>query len=259
MQSWLSSRNLVSTTPRRSRGRAVVPALLLAIASSGCKPKEGGKCSGGAACADEHTELACVDGKYAAMPCRGQDGCVASDNVASCDIRGNSEGDPCVAAGASAKACTADGKTEVECVAGKTKVTLCDGPMGCTGSGESTSCNRMIRLGDACAKGAGDSCLNDKKTWAVCEDGKWTVQALCRGPRGCGPFMGTISCDTSLGEVGDPCIGTSTACSVDGHAALECKDGHLAKDRDCKGPTGCSFTKGGLSCDEGTTGKPPPR
>jgi hypothetical protein len=235
-----------------------VPLFLLAVAIVGCKPKAGRKCNGGAACANEHTELACVDGQYVAMPCKGPDGCVASDNVASCDIRGNAEGDPCVAAGGSTKTCAPDGKTQVECAAGKIKVTLCDGPMGCTGSGESTSCNRKIHIGDPCSKDDGDSCLNDK-TWAACVDGKWAVQAFCRGNRGCGPFMGSISCDTSIGVAGDPCIGTSSSCSVDGRAVLECQGGHLAQTRDCKGPAGCSFTKGGLSCDEGTTGKPPPR
>ena len=85
----------------------------------GCKPKAGAKCSGGAACADEHTELACVDGKY------------------------------------------------------------------------------------------------------------------------------------SIGQQGDPCIGTASSCSVDGRSVLECQGGHLAKTRDCNGPAGCSFTNG-FACDDGT-------
>ncbi len=226
---------------------------LVVATLGGCQAKPGASCSGGGACADESTQLGCVDGKYVAMPCRGPKGCVAVSGVVSCDIRANAAGEACVDVGDRAAYCSPDGKARVSCAAGKTVVAVCDGPGGCSPtSDKSARCDQIAHFnpGDACRADSQDVCADDHKTWLGCTNGKLAMVALCRGPTGCRPFAGSVACDTSVAEVGDLCAMGDT-CSVDRKAVVSCQGGHMVKTRDCLGPKGCAGGSNGPVCDQG--------
>jgi hypothetical protein len=185
---------------------------------------------------------------------------VASGNALSCDIRGNADGEACVEAGESkdnAAQCTVDKKARVTCVAGKTKVESCDGHGGCE-PGASTLpsvCNKPVRPEATCAHEGEDACDDDGHLWLSCVHGRWETTSTCRGPAGC-KFLSLVmpvACDTSFGEVGDPCA-TGSRCTVDHKAVLECTDHKLVKSTDCPGPKGC--VPGEVpTCDGAPTGK----
>ena len=63
------------------------------------KNKPGDPCStddvGAAACSDEKTLIACVEGKYQPSPCRGPKGCTSSDGRPTCDTSIAAPGDAC--------------------------------------------------------------------------------------------------------------------------------------------------------------------
>ncbi len=202
---------------------------------------------------DEHTALVCTGGSYVAAACKGPDGCVASGGAVACDVRGNAEGEPCLDTGDKRGVCSVDKKSELTCVGGKTKVEACQGRGGCE-PGASTVpslCNKPLRAGEDCTGEGEDVCDDAGKSWLSCTHRKWVTTSACRGKSGCKflASLGSIACDTSVGEPGDPCAGGAT-CTADRKSLLTCTDHKLAKSRDCPGPKGCSAGDGTEpSCD----------
>lgn len=63
---------------------------------SGCGPAEGGSCTARTfACQDPGTALECRDGSWAAIPCRGPEGCATREGAVQCDMALNQPGDGC--------------------------------------------------------------------------------------------------------------------------------------------------------------------
>jgi hypothetical protein len=118
--------------------------------------------------------------------------------------------------------------------------------------------NPIAAAGEPC-NGRRAACSKDGKAELLCAaNDTMTVVQTCRGPNACTAAAdGTsITCDTTLADVHDPCNITDDACSTDHRAELRCQAGHFAVVATCKGPDGCTLTpaKTGqgytLSCDD---------
>ncbi|MFO0663653.1 MAG: hypothetical protein U0174_06855 [Polyangiaceae bacterium] len=106
------------------------------------------------------------------------------------------------------------------------------------------------KLGGACKPGK-DSCI-DSKTAMHCGKDNTYVQVKCAGTLGCLKFGSRVSCDDSVAEDGDACMGDSEeeyACNKGKKKAVVCRDGKFTTHLDCKGPKGCSMIGKMLNCD----------
>jgi len=131
------------------------------------------------------------------------------------------------------------------CVGGKVARVTCGGRAGCSGA-----CDQSVaRAGDPCI--GGEACASDAIERLRCEDGRFVSAGRCGGPAGCVVASGAIACDTSRGDVGDPCREPdAVSCARDGKAALVCTGGRLAAKTTCRGPRGCAIENGKLACDD---------
>lgn len=224
---------------------------------SGCsrKPKVGDSCKKGMSrCLDKKTRLICDDGKYIASPCRGANGCKAEGQATQCDLSGNRDGDACSTSESDGLgACTADGKTMLTCERGAYRAMPCGGTNGCTIKGSNLSCDTSVAAeGDRC-RGEGGACSGDGKRSLACEGGKFVAKQSCRGAQGCQVVENRISCDLTVGDVGDACTPPSGACSSDGKKLLRCgSDGKLAVGRVCRGGEGCAVDGRKVGCADPT-------
>jgi hypothetical protein len=80
--------------------------------------------------------------------------------------------------------------------------------------------------------------------------GKYVLEA-CKGPNGCKETPKGVTCDSTLGDVGDPCAAANTyVCSTDKKTRLRCEDGKLAFVLRCS-KDGCSVDdNGGAHCND---------
>lgn len=103
----------------------------------------------------------------------------------------------------------------------------------------------------ACGMREGDSCSSPKgkctsATEALaCVDGV-IKRVSCRGAAACKDTGSKLSCDQSLANEGDACIGSGSACSVDRKAFLTCRDGKFVRGADC--PQGCIVSGDRATC-----------
>ncbi len=130
------------------------------------------------------------------------------------------------------------------CTTGAWVEVPCKGQRGCTHHGDSDDCDDTVAVaGDRCPRNPplDYACTADRTKALVCKDGSFALWRDCRGPEGCQVSDGrNIRCDTSLGEVGDPCAQHGTyACSVDRKTMLICDGTSLAAASSCRGPEGC--------------------
>lgn len=104
------------------------------------------------------------------------------------------------------------------------------------------------REGGSC-KGAESACV-DKAAALACHDGK-LVKVSCSGPAGCANYGEHASCDTSVANAGDPCMGEDDeyACSPDKKRALTCKGGSFSLHLACRGKGGCAVSGHHVTCD----------
>jgi hypothetical protein len=73
------------------------------------------------------------------------------------------------------------------------------------------------------------TCTEDGAALLTCKSGQYVLGSICRGPSRCafrGALGGSYSCDTSIGEPGDVCLGGAT-CTRDRTSTLLCQDGQL--------------------------------
>jgi hypothetical protein len=104
------------------------------------RPKAGDRCNkGDAVCADAKSELTCDGGKLAKFACKGPSGCTETDKEVKCDFAGAAAGDPCSRDDEGDLACSADGKSSIECKGGKYVVTACK--KGCKVEGKALTCD----------------------------------------------------------------------------------------------------------------------
>jgi hypothetical protein len=148
-----------------------------------------------------------------------------------------------------------DPHTELACQKAVFVPVPCKGPAGCKEDGKHLTC-------DVTGNAEGDACSTDEEGSAVCigserritcRGGKQTID-FCRGEKGCKSESGTVRCDQSKGEPGDPCHGQTHACATDAKEVLACHDGKLARAAICPGEGGCSISEGKVDCDLGKKG-----
>lgn len=104
------------------------------------------------------------------------------------------------------------------------------------------------KAGSAC-KGTESTC-GDPKTALACQGGK-LVEVACGGPLACSKYKDHANCDTSVADVGAPCMGEEDeyACTADKKRALVCKNGKFALHLECRGAGGCTILGKSVSCD----------
>ncbi|NUO50897.1 MAG: hypothetical protein HOV80_18750 [Polyangiaceae bacterium] len=212
----------------------------IAAMTPGCKPKEGGKCSGAqGACIDSDTAMLCVGGEWKKVECRGTIGCMkAGVPVGVGDVTcAHDKAEPDEACEkADEPTCSTDKKKMLVCKDNVWKTEMeCSGVHGCVNNAKGVQCTGGIDSeGAECKEDDTYSCTPDKTKMLVCKDKKMVVASVCRGQHGCRLQGKKVDCDSSLGDVGDTCSEGSAACSMDKKAFLECKGGKLAKKADCK-------------------------
>jgi hypothetical protein len=232
-------------------------AVAVSLALIACRPKPGDACrTGDGECTSGPDALVCVDRAIVAMTCKGPAGC--SKGPLRCDWSGNAEGDACYEAPAGAQRCAPDGRARVSCVKGRVHRETCEGPQHCKATGEErASCDKLLAVGAECTvkvvlgEALDDVCASDGSAWLQCRDGKLAVVTPCRGKGGCRAQQGMVTCDGSVGIVGDPCIGRARTCSTDGAKVLACKDGRLVDERACSAGAKCETVQGEPRCPGG--------
>ena len=237
---------------RSASALAIVAVLVVA-----CQPSPplvaGAACeSGTAQCTSQVTALFCAAGRIAPANCPGPRGC-ASDGVhVLCDQSEASPGDGCFVGGvstAASGACGRDKRSLLRCARDHFElVEPCKGPKGCFFEGNFVRCdNTEAESGDPCLEGA--SCTLDHKARLRCDHGRFAVEDLCHGPKGCNITDTGVRCDNTNSEIGELCSG-GIACTGDHATLLKCDAGKMVETRVCRGKAGCAIVDGAIRCDQ---------
>lgn len=246
----------VARSGSRRVGSSLMKWMLLAlaiVAAAGCKPKVGGSCKIELkeTCSSDKQALACHDGRWDLLACRGSGGCSKAGRQDVCDQSAATEKDTCNLA--SDFVCTDDKKAMLECKANKwTSVQTCLGARGCTMEAKKVNCdNTVANVGDPCREENDFACAPDGKTAVVCRGGKFTASSVCRARNGCKVANEKgrleIECDDSIARAGDPCEKEAHfACSEDEKAILKCRDHKFGVDETCKRRTEKCVVRGEL-------------
>ncbi len=232
---------------RPARLLYVAAFVLAALGAEGCKPKAGGSCKieTSEVCNDDKSALACHDGKWEEMSCKGPAGCAKSGNEYVCDQSVAKEGEVCNLS--NNFVCTADKKAMLECQKNKWVTSqTCLGERGCSINEKKITCdNSIANLDDKCPAeddGIDYACTPDKKAALVCRKGKFVMASPCKGPKACrvagdksSGFK--VECDDSVANVGDPCEKEGHyACAPDERSIVRCKDKKFVQDDKCTKP-----------------------
>jgi hypothetical protein len=236
---------------RGSKARLRV-ALWLSLTFAACRPGVGSHCEKGEArCLDSRRALACEHGTFIEVPCRGPQGCSATDAAVSCDIHGSKEGDRCSLDEEGSASC-ADAATIVACHGGHFAASPCRGPKGCNVEGERALCDTTLAvLGENCREEGKKACATDKSAVLACKSLRMASLYSCRGPRGCSLTNGKLDCDMSVASNGDVCdlrMEGHIACSIDATSTLVCKAGAFVHDENCKAKMRCESSEREARC-----------
>lgn len=231
--------------------KALFASLVLGLVVVACKPKEGGSCrrEGRESCVDAKSALVCHGGAWEPMTCRGPAGCRKVGSEAECDQTVAEDADVCNLEGD--VVCAGDHKAMLECKQNHwARTASCLGQNGCTLVGKTVKCdNTVASMGDACTHNDDYACSPDKKVELVCKDGKFTVSATCRGPKGCQVVAKQISCDDTRAVLNDACgKDQSYTCDMEGKSILVCRSGHYVLDETCKGKLNCRVLGTKVGC-----------
>jgi hypothetical protein len=240
------------------RNVLLVSAVLVALAAlaTGCRPKAGASCKieTKEVCLDEKEALACHDGTWEAMKCRGPSGCTKSGNEHICDQAVADENDVCNLA--NDFVCTADKKGMLECQKNRWSfVQSCLGERGCVMEQKKVTCdNSIANVGDACREEDDYACAPDMKAAVVCRAGKFETASPCKGDKGCRVTGDKatgfkVECDDSIANVGDPCEREGHyACAPDERSIVRCKDKRFVQDDKCRGKEKCQVRGEQVGC-----------
>lgn len=219
-----------------------------AVLVGGCKPKAGAGCKieTKEACIDDKKALACHEGKWEEMSCRGPAGCAKNGGEAACDQTVAEDKDVCNLA--NDYVCSGDKKGMLECARNRWSfVQSCLGDRGCTMESKKVTCdNSIANAGDACREEEDYACSPDKKNALVCRGGKFGVASNCKGKNGCrvtgdknAGFK--VECDDSIANLGDPCDKDGHfACSPDEKQIVKCTGKKFVADDKCKKQEKCA-------------------
>jgi hypothetical protein len=232
----------------------LLPALAIFVLLASCKPKPGGSCKVDTkeVCVDEKHALACHDGKWEEMACRGESGCSKASGEHICDQSVAEDKDVCNLN--DDYVCTADKKAMLQCAKGKWALSqTCLGDRGCVMEKKRVTCdNSVAALGDSCREEDDYACTSDKKTALVCRSGKFVVANVCKGPDGCKVLPGPppkVKCDDTVAVAGDTCEKEDHySCSSDEKAILRCHGRKFEVEEKCKGRDKCQVKGGTVGC-----------
>jgi hypothetical protein len=151
---------------------------------SGNRP--GDRCSrdeeGVSACLAPDTMLACRNGKFELVGCRGARGCEASGSQTSCDQSLGQAGDACTTP--KAKACAVDGSAALWCEGGSlVELYACRGEKRCSAAGGKLNCDQTTaRAGDRCDRRLDGhiACSEDRKQLLVCRAERFQLSEKCK-------------------------------------------------------------------------------
>lgn len=224
--------------------------LIFAAAASlvACKPKAGGSCKDDApeTCIGDKSALACHDGKWEEMTCRGPQGCIKSGKENVCDQTVAEANDVCNLP--NDFVCTGDKKGMLECKKNKwVFVQSCLGERNCVTEQKKVICdNSIANPADPCREEEDYACAPDKKLALVCRGGKFVVASYCKGKNAC-KVTGDkgagfkVECDDSIANVGDTCDKEGHfACAPDEKSIVKCVSKKFVADDKCRGREKCA-------------------
>ncbi len=238
-------------------GRTALLALCFLTALLGaCKPKVGGSCKieTKEVCIEDKKALACHDGKWEEMSCRGPGGCSKASGEHVCDQSVAEDKEVCNLA--NDYVCTPDKKGMLECSRSKwTFVQSCLGERGCVMEQKKVTCdNSVANPNDACREEEDYACSPDKKSALVCKGSKFVQASQCKGPKGC-RVTGSketgfkVECDDSVAADGDSCEKEEHySCTADERKILRCKGKKFVVEETCKSREKCQIRGGQVGC-----------
>lgn len=232
----------------------LIAAVLSSALALGCRPSAGGSCkvAGREVCVDADSALACQDGQWTAMACRGPLGCATSGGDPQCDQASSSAGETCNVPGD--HVCAADGRGVLRCTERKWVLARrCLGEGACAAKGEgAVACDDSVgNAGDPCEHEGDYACAVDGKAVLACRGGAFVQEGLCKGPKGCAVVRagGEVACDDSLAAAGDRCGEEEHyTCSTDGRAILKCRRSKFELDTTCKAKEACDVRGFEVGC-----------
>lgn len=221
-----------------------------------CKPKVGGSCKieTKEQCTDDKKALACHDGKWEELQCKGDSGCSKASGESVCDQSVAEDKDVCNLT--DDFVCTGDKKGMLQCTKNRwTLVQTCLGDRACSMEKKKVICdNSVSKEGDACRETDDYACSVDKKTALVCKNGVFVQSGQCKGPNGC-KITGSkdagfkVSCDDSIANQGDACDKEDHySCSSDARLILKCKSKKFDIEDRCKPKEKCEIRGGQVGC-----------
>jgi hypothetical protein len=163
--------------------------------------KNGDACSaddeGSASCASKDVMLACHGGLYAALPCRGPQGCVNAAGRALCDTSIAEPADACH--DENLKGCSSDGSQVLICKQHTMqRFYQCRGPSGCAQASGKLKCDTSLaKLGDACdqkLEGQAFACTPDQSAILICKGGAFALDETCKAGQKCASLSGSAHC-----------------------------------------------------------------
>ena len=221
------------------------------------EPKAGARCTMDTKelCITGAQALACHDGKWEEMTCRGPSGCSKNGGEDTCDQSVADDKEVCNLA--SDYVCTPDKKGMLECRKNRwTFVQRCAGDRRCTQEQKKIICdNSIANLGDDCREADDYACAApDHKSALVCRGGKFVIASKCNGKDAC-RVVGDkstgfkVTCDDSVATIGDVCDKDGHfACSADGKQIVRCVNKRFVGDDKCKRREKCAVRSAVVGC-----------
>lgn len=219
-----------------------------------CKPRTGGACEheGAETCIGDSRALACHEGRWEEMACRGQDGCRTSGSVSRCDQSHARVAEACNPQ--DDVTCSENDMVLLGCVHYRWTIrATCDGPKRCQRNSADVTCDdSTAREAAPCLREGSVTCSDSSKAALVCRGGAFAVLATCKGPDGCRIDNEKVRCDDAQADERDPCIGPENrdhfACSSSRKEVLRCEKGTFVVARACADRTACSVNDKGAGC-----------
>ena len=242
---------------RASRVVLFFSASVVAVLATSCKPKPGASCKIELReyCAEDGKHaLACHDGKWEEIACKGPEGCAKKGNDFVCDQSVAEDKELCNLP--DDFVCTPDKKGMLQCVKHRwTFVQACLGERGCALEAKRVTCdNSVAQVGDVCREEEDYACSGDKKAALVCRSNKFVQVNLCKGPKGC-RITGDktagykVECDDSIAAPGDACEKEEHySCSADEKMILKCKGKKFDIEEKCRPKEKCQIRGGQVGC-----------
>jgi hypothetical protein len=206
-------------------------------------------------CVGDRVALACHEGRWEEMTCKGPAACARNGPDSLCDQSVADDKDVCNVI--DDHLCSADKKSMLECAKNRrwTFVQNCLGTRGCTLDQKKVTCdNSLANLNDDCTEEDDYACATDGKNALVCHNKKFGVASSCKGPKGC--HVGgdksqgfKVECDDSIASVGEPCEKEGHySCAPDEKSIVKCVNKKYTQDDRCKGRDKCQVKGDQVGC-----------